>query len=286
LIATNDLVNWYLAEQREWRQRDQGHTLTGWRSSGLGYCLRKQTYARLGVPAFREFDAVTLRTFSYGDMIHDWLKGIYRDAGLLIEEEGGLTLPGRGVTGHYDMLTGGEPQHSDDLLPDSPDEHLHLFTVREALRRHLNGPQAVSIDEIKSTSEWGMKARRKEGPQFAHKMQVGAYMLMANADPTQLPAVPTTGRVIYVSKDSKSDILEFELEGSWVEQVDQIIDELNAHWAAGTLPPCTCEGWSVGYCDYLKPSARTFLGKPKKDITGGVDCCAPELFDEHKESAA
>lgn len=283
MISTDELVDWYLLEHREWRQRDQGHTRTGWRASSLGYCLRKQTYQRLGVVPYREFDAQTLRTFSYGDMVHDWMKRIYRNAGVLLAEEGRLALPERDVAGHYDCLLAGRPLDVTDEQAErwSPAWTTEMHRRRAALTEHLDGigqANGVVIAELKSISEWGLKARRKEGPQKSHQAQVGAYWLMAQADPTQLPAVPTSARIVYIGKDSKSPILEFELEDEWVADVDRTIDQLNEHWAAGTLPPCTCHGWEVGYCDYLKPEARTFLGKPKKDIAGGVDCCPPDLF--------
>lgn len=290
MIDTNDLVDWYLLQHNHWRQRDQGHTRTGWRASSLGYCLRKQTYARLGIGAYRAHDAATLRTFSYGDMVHDWLKRIYRNAGVLLMEEGKLELAGQDVAGHFDVLLTGTPIDISDEQRErwSPEWLEHVTEMRDALAEHLaglGGDGAVVIGEIKSTSEYGMKYRRKEGAQPEHQAQVAAYWLMAHDDESQLPAVPTDARVIYVSKDSKASILEFGLEDEWVDNVKRTIDTLNEHWQAGTLPPCTCSGWQVGYCDYLKPEARNFLGKPKSGIQGGVDCCPPELFVPASASA-
>lgn len=285
-LDTNGLVDWYLLAHREWRQRDQGHTQTGWRSSSLGYCLRKQTYARMGIDGYRDFDAQTLRTFSMGDTYHDWIKRIYRNSGALLTEEGRLSLEGRDVKGHYDVLLTGTPGEITEAQRDrwSPEWTEHVEDMRAKLAVYTESfKDDVVIGEIKSISEWGLKARRKEGAQHSHKMQVASYMLMARADPEQLPAMPTSGRVIYIGKDSKSSIFEVEMEDSWVDEVDQIIDQLNEHWTAGTLPPCTCEGWEVGYCDYLLPTSRTIVGKPKSNIVGGTDCCPPELFAKAKE---
>jgi len=225
VIGTDELVDWYLLQHREWRQRDQGHTRTGWRASSLGYCMRKQTYARLGIPSYRDFDAQTLRTFSYGDMTHDWLKRIYRNAGLLVVEGGRLEDPSREVAGHFDVLLAGPPLDITDEQRErwSPAWTKHVEEMRTALASHLEAfDDEPVLGEIKSMSSRALQYARKEGPKDGHPLQIGAYFSMIRANPEQIAIVPETGRLIYVGKDSVG-ILEFELDESWIEAADDTL---------------------------------------------------------------
>jgi hypothetical protein len=281
---TEQLINDYLLKNREYRQRDQGHTRTGWRSSALGYCLRKQTYSRLGVPSGREFDAKTLRIFSYGDLVHGWVKRAYRDAGLMIEEEGKLSDDERELKGHYDMLVGNVPALLEQEKKDrwSPWWTEWIESYRESLVGETR--DEVWFGEIKSINPRAFSYLKKDGAKRGHKLQIGSYFSMATKAPEQVPTMPDTGYLVYVSKDNDAPILDFQMEDAWVAEADEVVDELNHYWRAGELPPCTCEGWEIGYCDYLQDSGRSVTGRAKKTAVAGIDCCPPHLYQPAREA--
>lgn len=282
-MKTQDLVDDYLVAYQSYRQRDQGHTLTGWRSSSLGYCPRRQTYDRLGLKGYSDFDAKTLRTFSYGDTIHDWLKRIFRNSGLLIEEEGKLADDERSLKGHYDMLVGGPPQDIEEAQRErwSPWWTEWIDTYRASLAESFADP---TLAEIKSINPRAFKFLKKDGPKRAHQLQLGSYFSMVNNDPSLVPVEPTAGRLIYIGKDNDAPILDFTYEEAWTDEADAVVQDLNTYWDAREVPPCTCAGWEVGYCRYLLPESRDFRGKAKKDVVGGDDCCPPDLYESALEA--
>lgn len=284
MIGTDDLVSHFLLANRD--HRDANHKSSGlWKASMLGGCMRAQTYNRLKVPSYRSFDAGTLKTFSYGDTLHNWLKRFYRTSGVLLAEEGKLEAPGLDLVGYFDVLLTSSVQDITEEQRErwSPWWLEFVEKLRESARATFPDDGEVVIGEIKSISPYGFKYVRKE-PKADHQLQIGAYMLMARLDPDLLPAEPTGGRVIYISKDSKEPILEHDFEEQWAEDAAEIIDELCAYWAKDELPPCTCEGWQLSYCDYLHPDARTGAGKASKLAVAGKHCCSPDLHEPALEA--
>lgn len=276
MYGTEQIVDAYLLARRGFHAAGQGHTLTGWRASSLGYCPRRQMYERLGLEK-PEVDARVLRTFAYGDMIHDWIKGIYRRTGLLLAEEGSLEWPERSLRGHYDVLLAGTPAPVEEIPEEiradwSPEWIAWLGQMREEMRAALGPDEAVVLGEIKSMHSRAIKYAYEQGPQKAHTYQVGAYWLMLQQDPTQVPAVPTTARLIYVGKDS-GGILEFGIQSEWVERAYERLLLLNGAWDAWDLPPCICgdEGeLPRKYCGYYNEQAKT--------------CCDPGLMPERGDA--
>ena len=276
MFSTDAVVDAYLLARRELHADSQAHTHTGWRASSLGYCPRRQMYERLAIRK-PEYDAKTLRTFAYGDMVHDWLKAIFRRSGLLLAEEGTLSWPAQSIKGHYDVLLGASPEPVDSIPPDvaadwSPEWIAWLGVLREQMSQVL-GPQphGVTLGEIKSMHSRAIKYAYEGGPQKAHTYQLAAYWLMVKNDPTQMPAVPDTARLIYVGKDS-SGILDFGLEAEWIDRASERLALLNDAWRRWALPPCICgqEGeLPAKYCAYYDEQAKT--------------CCDPALLPEKGE---
>ena len=89
---------WLLEESR--KLRDYGDY---WSASGAGYCMRKNTFARLHVPPVTE-DARKQRVFSAGHIFHGWIQEITRKAGLSIDQEFEIKDDHLRVMGHCDDL--------------------------------------------------------------------------------------------------------------------------------------------------------------------------------------
>lgn len=89
---------WLLDKSKE--ERDYGDY---WSASSAGYCMRKLIFERLGVPPVTE-DARKQRVFSAGDIFHQWMQDITKQAGLSIAQELELQDEDLMIRGHIDDL--------------------------------------------------------------------------------------------------------------------------------------------------------------------------------------
>jgi hypothetical protein len=265
------MLDWYLARHREvwdsWEQKDN----PTWRASSLGNCLRAQTLQRRGVPSMRTFDEKTIRTFAWGDEVHKFVRKVFWRMGLVIAEEPLLEDPARDCVGHADLIwtPAGFTQADDDAKREgwSDDWNVFLDAIRNLWAEELYGlyegrdyPNITLGMELKSAHSFAMKRMFSEGPYEHHKVQAGAYKLMAQTTPADANAQRWPGLVLadavrwtltYVGKDSVG-VLSYEVEDEWVERAEKRLDDLNRFWKAHSLPPCTCVDWQVKYCDYAE----------------------------------
>jgi hypothetical protein len=79
----------------------------------------------------------------------------------------------------------------------------------------------------------------------------------------------------FASKDDGYIALEFmiEVDDELVEKVTSRALKLKGYWDRKELPPCTCEGWLVGYCNYGNPDTQQPNAKKKMVNT---ECCDPK----------
>lgn len=290
MLGTDKLFDWYLARQREYWEPRKDRRRDSWSASSLGYCLRRQVLERRGVPPFTEPDEKTQRMFAWGDQLHKWVRTVYARCGLLVAQEVVVTDERRNIRGHIDAIITTDPEDEPpaDLADAWSDEWVefirwlrgeyrkaNLEAEGEELARLTRG-QAVGGDpkliglELKSQHSAAMKLRMAENrPMPHHEMQLAAYALMAQTTP---PVELRDGRVldlrevedwrfVYIGRDAFG-VLTFGLTVAMVEAADARIDELNAWWESGKLPPCTCDDtWEGSYCIY-----REF----------GSGCCLPD----------
>lgn len=273
--ASDYLLDWYLKVRREGSDWEVPVEKRGWRASSLGDCPRAQTLTRRGLDPLRVFDAKTLRTFAWGDFIHDWVKTMYRDLHLTVAEEPTLTDPARSISGHADLLFTVNPlasirdlEHPDAQLPKRLAAELTPLWGRDdgTAVRTTDGnvthiapslPTDVHGMELKSVHSNAIKRVFNEGPYEHHTYQVGSYKLMSQSTGTVdalfggVVDMKEVERwfITYVGKDSVG-LLTFECEDSWVDNTVGRLDLLNRSWAAGVLPVCACKGWQVQYCAY------------------------------------
>ena len=108
-------------------------------------------------------------------------------------------------------------------------------------------------------------------------IQQGAYLLMAK----RMGINVTKSVLVFISKDDgfigeQLDVLLApKLEAELMKRIKVINDALRLD----EPPPCTCEGWMVGYCDYGNPSTME-KNKTKKLVA--TQCC-PASIEEIEE---
>jgi hypothetical protein len=202
-----------LAEER----RDYGDY---WSASSAGYCNRRLIMERLNIPPTSGDDPRKQRVFSAGDVFHEWLQRITKDAGLSIGQE--LELQDE------DLMVRG---HIDDLIV-------------------LN--DKLILYDYKSTHSKGFTASRLREVSHYHRMQVGTYMYMLRQKEVWAGVVGdkrlSEARILKISKDDLrmaehqvlyTPALEKEVVGYW--------RTLNGYWRKQVVPDCTCDKYENGF---------------------------------------
>lgn len=148
------------------------------------------------------------------------------------------------------------------------------FIVKDA------SDELIIVDSKTMRSEWFQYSKKYKtfdsfvNDNYSYVMQQICYILLARANgyPKMRKAV-----LSFASKDDGYVGLELEITATTalVKEVTDRIQELNGYLERNELPPCECDGWKVGYCDYGDPNTRIFNKKGKEVNTS---CCHPDLF--------
>jgi hypothetical protein len=118
-------------------------------------------------------------------------------------------------------------------------------------------------------------------PQY--RLQLGTYLVLNKRRVAQgLETISCDyGKLIIISKDNGAIIKEpcLFLTPELEKEVLQEIAKLRAYLIKDELPPCTCEGWQINYCNYgdvdsIQPNSKKKLVPTK--------CCSEHLVDAVK----
>lgn len=126
---------------------------------------------------------------------------------------------------------------------------------------------------------WYRNAKRKSNKfdsweeDYGYLIQQGCYLLMAKRQ-TLMSGIKNS-TLAYISKDDGfiGEELVVILSKKLEDEIMKRVNELNYYLSHDILPPCTCEGWQVGYCDFGNPNTR------EKNRTGkmvSTECCGTE----------
>lgn len=148
---------------------------------------------------------------------------------------------------------------------------------------HKDGQQEFVMWDTKTMASkwfWYRESKRKRNQydwweeNYGYIIQQGAYLLMAK----RLGYNISKSILAFISKDDGfiGEQLEVYLSPKLEKEVMRLVDELNYYLERDDVPPCTCEGWLVGYCDFGNPSTRA-ANKSKKIVN--TECC-PASIDE------
>lgn len=240
-------------ESAEERAKVTGQGITGWRSSGLGTCMRGRFLNRLlsGTGIKPEFDPRTLSIFEMGNQIEDWLMSkLAKQTQYSVTQQIELYDPELNLSGHLDAY----------LFDESDYDSTHDVE---------NGIHREYICECKSKNSASFKYM-KDGAQVHHKMQLHSYLYMMRKyggkviDPVTGAVVKEIaprggllrqGCILYISKDDMK-MAEYpvfaedaELEAMWKFE----INTLNKCWEEKTAPPAPPAGsWQGKYCEFCK----------------------------------
>lgn len=247
------LVDEYLNNKSK-EVRDYGDY---WSASSAGYCMRKVIFDRLQVPHVKE-DARKTRVFEVGNIFHEWMQRITKDAGVSIAQEVELQDEKLMIRGHFDDLV---LVNSELILYDYKTQNSMAFTRQKKMGA---------------------------GMSHFHKMQLGTYMYMLRKvgmkgmsewDSTVPYNTLTEARTLLISKD---DLRMEEHQLTWTPELEKEIygywSTLNGYWKAyrerGVLPNCTCDQHENGFMAKEAYNPYWFDGEP----------CSMKWYELNKES--
>lgn len=240
-------VSWDTLKEFVTKQPDKAYDAIS--PSSLGGCMRAHYWKIKGVPSTTPPNPGALVNFLVG---HHWEK-VLADA---YEAKGTLVKHFQdGVDKLYDEKTGlgGTP----DLLVKDEEGLLIVDckTVNSAWFRY---------SKTKSLETWV-----KDNSHYVY--QQVAYIYLA-----QQAGYDVNRAVLsFASKDDGYIGMEFMVEAD-SELISRITGKaaiLKGYLDRNELPPCTCEGWKVGYCAYGNPDTQAPNSKKKVINT---ECCDPK----------
>lgn len=232
---------------------------TGISPSSLGGCLRAHFYKLRGVSATTPPVYGALVNFEMGRLWEAFLARAYEQQGTLHKwfqdgVEAPWSVPELNLVGTPDLI-----------VKDASDE-------------------LVIVDSKTMRSEWFQYTKKYKTfddfvrDNYSYVMQQVCYILLAreNGYPKMRKAV-----LSFASKDDGYVGQEIEITATTalVNEVRSRIAELNGYLERDEVPPCECEGWKIGYCDYGDPHTRTFNKKGKEINTS---CCHQDLYSSLK----
>ena len=159
-----------------------------------------------------------------------------------------------------------------------PLEHKELNLAGTADFLIFDDDELVIWDAKTMRSEWFWylektnKSFLETNPNYEY--QVGAYIMMAREAGYNVDK----GALAFISKNDSLFGKEavIELTDDLENRIRNKITSLQGFLDSNTLPPCECEGWKVGYCDYGNPITRE---RNKKGKEVNTECCSMNLWN-------
>lgn len=212
-FSIQELVNQTIRENGKREKKE----IKSWHPSKLGSCLTGVYLERAGAEPDEPLDDRTLRVFSVGTMLEDWLVKALEKQYPHIERQARVEWPEMNVSGYADLVVD-----------------------------FGNGKKIVY--EIKSRHSRAFWHMTKEGkPSRHHEYQAWIYCKVLNIEES---------RLIYLSKDDLA-IQEYSvfLNDKRLEQeVADEINLLNRAWKENLPPPIPFDNndWRAQYCNFHK----------------------------------
>lgn len=236
---------------------------TGVSPSSLGGCMRAHFFKLRGVDMTTPPAYGALVNFQIGFIVEEFLAKAYKKQGKLVKWlQDGVETPWR-------------------------IDELNLVGLPDIIALNEDGEEVI-VDSKTMRSEWFQYSKKyKSFDDFVHDnesyiFQQVCYILLARAN-----GYPKMRKAIlsFFSKDDGYVGMETEITitTDLANMVKDRIKLLNGYLDRDEVPPCECEGWKVGYCDYGDKNTRTHNKKGKEVNT---ICCSPTLYSSLKSDEA
>lgn len=222
--------------------------------SQLGKCHRSHYYKIKHIEPLVKPSLSALANFEVGFLWEQLIKDALDQQKVPYEFQTSFLDPELNMSGSSDFIVSanGEPIHKglECIMWDSKTMASKWFWYRESKRK-------------RNQYDWWEE-------NYGYIIQQGCYLLMAKRLGYNIPK----SILAFISKDDGfiGEQLEVYLTPKLEKEIMRLVKELNYYLERDEVPPCTCEGWLVGYCDYGNPKTRE-LNKTKKLVS--TECCPP-----------
>lgn len=221
--------------------------------SQLGGCMRAHYYKIKHIETTMKPTIGALSNFEVGFMWEQIIHGVLRDQGIPFVFQHEMYDPELNMGGTLDFLIG------TNILPVTNETPLRILDTKTQ----------------RSEWFWYREMQKKKHmfdrweSDYGYIIQQGCYLLMLERKGFKAVSDSILG---YISKDDGfvGDEYSVILNPKLRNEIMHRIDDLNAYLANNQVPPCTCEGWHVGYCDYGNPHTTQ---KNKKGKMLATECC-------------
>lgn len=274
------IIQLYISANREWVQRTYRGRRGGlFRASSFVNCPRVVMLERAGIEELRVLDEKTERTFAWGDLLQRFVSEIFRDLGILVDEEVELEDKELQVAAHADLVVGGVVQLTPDPNSTTPEHYDFLTYVRGLLEQRFGKELPVIGVEVKSANSKAMKYIYEGGPKRHNMLQAACQKLLAKRLGTP---IFDYWQLLYIGKDW-GGTHEFNISEDWEEAALRRLVDLKEVWESGVFPPCTCgksldssdgewkpddrEKWTIAYCGFKDPLEE--------------GCCSDDLEEQY-----
>jgi CRISPR/Cas system-associated exonuclease Cas4 (RecB family) len=218
--------------------------------SQLGKCHRSHYYKIKHIEPLVTPTSSALANFQVGFLWEQLIKEALESQKVPFSFQDSFYDPELNMSGSSDFIVG-EPG-GEQVMWDSKTMASKWFWYRESKRK-------------RNQYDWWEE-------NYGYIIQQGAYLLMAKRLGYNIPK----SILAFISKDDGfiGEQLEVYLTPKLEKELLRLIKELNFYLERDEVPPCTCEGWLVGYCDYGNPKTRE-LNKTKKTVN--TECCPDSI---------
>lgn len=238
-------------------------TFTGVSPSSLGGCMRSHFFKIKGVQETTPPTFGNLVNFQIGFIVEEFLAKAYKQQGRLVKWlQDGVENPWR-------------------------IDELNLVGLPDLIVTDSEGEEVI-VDSKTQRSEWFQYNRKyKSFDDFVHDNEAYIYQQVCYILLARKNGYPKMRKAIlsFFSKDDGyvGNEIEITITSDLANMVIDRIKLLNSYLEKNEIPPCECEGWKIGYCDYGDIHTRTFNKKGKEVNT---ICCSPTLYSSQLSDEA
>lgn len=231
--------------------------------SMLGGCPRVQYYKLNGIKETTPPDTNAQLNFEVGNIWEAKIAEFLDEQGLLIYWWN---------EGQSDRMLVNESKWKAELRKDKwVDEELGVAGTPDAMFKQDGKNVLLDVKTMKAKSASYIAEESDKEYWEGHKqykLQLGLYLLLNKRRVEQgLESVLCDyGKLVIISKDTGAIIKEpcLFLSDELIKEIEDEIKSLRQYLDSNEIPPCTCEGWMVNYCNYgvvesIKPNRQ---GKP------------------------
>jgi len=208
-MTITTILDKFCAERQQHDTDDRDHSK--FRVSDAGKCRLMRYWKRQGKPMDPHYTPEGLRIMHVGIMIHNWIQGVVKQAGVALAIE--LELEDFHRIGHLDALV------------------------------HLDGKRVLYDFKTVNEKKWFYLEKSNFRPDFQHVAQIITYGQMIDPQPDKMV-------ILYLNRDTLK-LAECLVDAiCYEDMIIDDWETLISAWKRQIEPNPDPENWECGYCAY------------------------------------